>query len=183
MATNVISVASSITKKTWLSNYGAEVSSKLNLHNYSSRGPREDGGFKPNVSAPGSAVSTVPLWLKQPDVAETGYTLPAGYAMFNGTSMASPQAAGASALLLSAVKAKRMFVTAQQLRESVYSSAKPIDGVPVVGQGTGQYDVKGAWALLSKSPTIDGYTVDAPVCTPISSFLKVPNRGTGVYNR
>ncbi len=103
--------------------------------------------------------------------------------MFNGTSMASPQAAGATALLLSAAKASHKSVTAQQLRESVYSSAKQIPGVPVVGQGTGQFDVIGAWAKLAENPTIDGYTVDAPVCTPISAFLKVPNRGTGIYNR
>ncbi len=55
VATDVISVASSITKETWKSNYGADVSSDVALHNYSSRGPREDGGFKPNVMAPGSA--------------------------------------------------------------------------------------------------------------------------------
>ena len=65
VATDVVSVASSISKETWRANYGSEVSSPLNLHNYSSRGPREDGGFKPNISAPGSAVSTVPLWLNR----------------------------------------------------------------------------------------------------------------------
>ena len=48
------------------------------------------------------AISTVPQWIKQPDLPDAGYTLPIGYAMFNGTSMASPQAAGAAALLLSA---------------------------------------------------------------------------------
>ena len=31
-----------------------------NLHYFSSRGPREDGGFKPQIIAPGSAVSTIP---------------------------------------------------------------------------------------------------------------------------
>ena len=36
---------------------------------------------------------------------EAGYPLPPGYAMFNGTSMAAPQAAGAAALLLSAGRA------------------------------------------------------------------------------
>ena len=53
VATDVVSVGSSITKETWLANYGSEVSTPLTLHNYSSRGPREDGGFKPNVMAPG----------------------------------------------------------------------------------------------------------------------------------
>ena len=55
-------------------------------------------------SRPGSAVSTIPTWQPGGPVPGT-YTLPPGYAMFNGTSMASPQAAGAAALLISAAKA------------------------------------------------------------------------------
>ena len=70
---------------------------------FSSRGPREDGGFKPNISAPGAAVSTIPTWQPAARCAGT-YALPPGYGMFNGTSMAAPQAAGAAALLISAAK-------------------------------------------------------------------------------
>lgn len=183
VATDVVSVASSITKETWLSNYGSVVSTPLTLHNYSSRGPREDGGFKPNIMAAGSAISTVPQWLKQPDVAETGYTLPVGYAMFNGTSMASPQAAGGAALLLSAAFATGTDTTPAQLRNSIYSSAKFVKGLEAIGQGTGQMNVPGAWTLLKKRPATQAYTVSAPVCTPISDFLATPDKGTGVYNR
>ena len=43
------------------------------------------------------------MWQAGGPVAGT-YALPPGYAMFNGTSMASPQAAGAAALLVSAAK-------------------------------------------------------------------------------
>ena len=183
VATDVVSVASSISKETWRANYGSEVSSPLNLHNYSSRGPREDGGFKPNISAPGSAISTVPLWLNEPDVAETGYTLPVGYAHFNGTSMASPQAAGAAALLLSAGRQADQAITPAQLRKAIYTAADFIKGVPAAGQGNGQFDVAGTWEILTKSPKIANYTVSAPVCTPISEFLATPNKGTGIYNR
>ena len=45
------------------------------------------------------------MWLPGQAVPETGYELPAGYGMFNGTSMAAPQVAGSAALLLSAAKA------------------------------------------------------------------------------
>jgi subtilisin family serine protease len=183
VASKVISVASSITKETWLSNYGAEVSSKLALHNYSSRGPREDGGFKPNVMAPGSAVSSIPTWQPGGAVPETGYTLPPGYAHFNGTSMASPQTAGGVALLLSAAKASGIKVTTRQLRDSVYSSADYVDSVEAIGQGAGQVDIPGAWELLKTRPAAQDISITAPVCTPISDFLATPDQGSGVFNR
>ncbi len=183
VATDVVSVASSISKQTWLANYGSEVSSRQNLHNYSSRGPREDGGLKPNISAPGSAVSSVPQWLKQAEVAETGYGLPVGYAMFNGTSMASPQAAGAAAVLLSASVDQGIDVTPRRLRDALYSTADRLPNVSVIGQGTGLLDVPAAWKLLQKRSSGRNYTVSAPVCTTISDFLATPHRGAGLYNR
>ncbi|MBM6402572.1 S8 family serine peptidase [Phycicoccus sonneratiae] len=182
VATDVVSVASSVSKATWLANYGSVVSSKLALHNYSSRGPREDGGFKPNVMAPGSAISTVPQWLKQPDLPEAGYTLPIGYAMFNGTSMASPQAAGSAALLLSAGFQSHTPITPKQLREAIYTSADYQKKLEAAGQGTGQLDVPGAWKLLRKNPKTVDYTASADVCTALSDFLATPGKGTGVYN-
>jgi hypothetical protein len=183
VATKVISAASSITKDTWLFNYGSEVSSAMALHNFSSRGPREDGGFKPDVMAPGSAISSVPTWQLGQPVAEAGYSLPPGYAMLQGTSMASPQTAGSAALLLSAAKQRGVAVTPRQLRESIYSSATYFPNIEAVGQGNGLVNVPGAWASLQSSPATQDYTTDAPVCTPISGFLATPNRGPGVYNR
>ncbi len=183
VATDVVSVGSSISKATWLSNYGSEVSADLNLHNFSSRGPREDGGFKPNVTAPGSAVSTTPRWLNSPDVAETGYTLPVGLEMFNGTSMASPQAAGGAALLLSASRSRQQPVTPPQLRRALYSAADFIADVPAHAQGNGQVDLVEAWKLLSRGPVVQDYTVTAPVCTPLSDYLTAPDQGVGIHNR
>ncbi|MGL5930270.1 MAG: S8 family serine peptidase, partial [Dermatophilaceae bacterium] len=183
VAIDVVAVGSSVSKATWLSNYGATVSREQALHNYSSRGPREDGGFKPNVMAPGSAISTVPQWLKQPDVAEAGYTLPLGYAMFNGTSMAAPQTAGAAALLLSAAGATGTPVSPRQLRESIYTAADFVAGLEAVSQGNGLVDVPGTWALLAARPATPTFSTKAPVCTPISDLLAVPDQGSGLYDR
>ena len=183
VATDVVSVAASISKDTWLANYGSVVTRKNALFNFSSRGPREDGGFKPNLTAPGSAISTVNTWLDQPPVAEAGYTLPTGYAMFNGTSMASPQATGGAALLLSAARATDRDVTPAQLRRALYTSADLIANTSVAGQGYGMMDVNGSWALLAKTVQTRKYTSSAPVCSPFSAGLATPNQGQGIYNR
>ncbi|WP_433531491.1 S8 family serine peptidase [Micromonospora sp. CA-263727] len=182
-SSNVVSVAASVSKDTWLANYGSVVKKKNALFNFSSRGPREDGGAKPNIAAPGSAISTTPVWQAGGPVAEAGYALPPGYSMFNGTSMASPQATGAAALLLSAAKATHKGVTPEMLRRAIYTSAKPIADTPTQGQGYGMFDVPGAWKLLNKGVQTRSYTSDAPVCTPLSNQLATPHRGTGVYNR
>jgi subtilisin family serine protease len=182
-ATDAVASASSISKDTWLANYGSVTRTAMQLHNFSSRGPREDGGAKPNVSAPGSAISTTPLWQPGVPVPEAGYPLPPGYQMMNGTSMASPQSAGAAALLLSAAKATDRAVTPAALRRALYSSADWISGVQADGQGNGLVDVPGAWAALAAGVEVRGYTIDAPVCTPLSDFLATPDRGTGIYNR
>ncbi|WP_428961894.1 S8 family serine peptidase [Micromonospora fluostatini] len=194
VASNVVSVAASVSKDTWLANYGSVVSKENALFNFSSRGPREDGGFKPNIAAPGSAISTTPLWQPGNPVPEAGYPLPPGYQMSNGTSMASPQATGAAALLLSAAKATDRGVTPAALRRALYTSAEPIADVPTYAQGYGMVDVPGAWELLAGGVEARTYVSDAPVCTPLSgsltrydadlgAFVPNPHRGAGVYNR
>lgn len=182
-STSSVSVGSSITKQTWAANYGSEVSAATALHNFSSRGPREDGGQKPNIVAPGSAISSVAPQFGESSVPEAGYPLPPGYAHINGTSMASPQAAGGAALLLSASFDNDIAVTPKQLRTSIYSSAKAVRGFKAHEQGYGLFDVPAAWALLKRQPETNDYTVSAPVCTPISEHLATPHKGTGVYNR
>src|SRR4029453_7956500 len=153
------------------------------LFPFSSRGPREDGGFKPNIAATGSAISTVNPWSKGPELAEAGYVLPIGLAMFNGTSMASPQATGGAALLLSAALATDRGITPAALRRALYTSADPIKKISVAGQGNGQMDVNGAWSLLTKRIETRKYTSAAPVCSPFSEQLATEGRGQGVYNR
>src|SRR5215208_5324756 len=126
LASKVMGIGAYVTKATWQSNYGSDSSFIDNLHPFTSRGPREDGGFKPQIVAPGAAVSTTPLWQNGGPVAGT-YTLPPGYSMLNGTSMASPQAAGAGALLVSAAKQTNVQKQPAQLRQAMISSARLID--------------------------------------------------------
>ncbi len=182
VASNVIGVGSYITKETWYSNYGAVVPQDDNIHVYSGRGPREDGGFKPNIVAPGAAVSTFPQWTPGSAVAGT-YTLPAGYGMYNGTSMAAPQATGAAALLLSAAKFNSVPVQPAQLRTAFYSTARYLANYQAYEQGNGLIQVGAAWDLLKKSPRPVNVTVKAPTNSVLGIYLPTPNVGSGIYDR
>jgi subtilisin family serine protease len=184
VAPDVLSVGSYIHDDTWRSNYGSSSPQKDNIQPYSSRGPREDGGFKPQVLAPGSAISSVPTW--QPGQPVTGvYTLPPGYAMLNGTSMASPQAAGAAALLIGAYKATHggRRPRAAALRNAMTSTARYLPAYGAHAQGAGLLQVQRAWQQLVRPGTTDTVTTAVDVSTALSAHLTTPNRGTGIHDR
>lgn len=183
LADKVISVGASISKETWAANYGSGVETKYAMMPFSSRGPREDGGFTPTLTAPGAAINTTQTWLPGSPVAQAGYTLPAGYSMLQGTSMASPQAAGASALLLSAAKQKGIALTPAVLRTALTSTADHIRGVQAYEEGAGLINVVDAWKSIRNDATAHEYAVKAPVDTAIDYALKTPGFGTGLYDR
>jgi hypothetical protein len=183
LADKVISVGAAVSKETWAANYGSGVTKKYNMFPFSSRGPREDGGFTPTITAPGAAINSIQTWLPGAPVKEAGYSLPAGYGMLQGTSMSSPQAAGASALLISAAKQQGIKLDPAGLRIALTSTAKKIDDVPAHAQGAGLIDVNGAWESIQRGAKANEFTVKAPVDTAIDQFLKTPGFGTGLYDR
>ena len=182
VATKAMAVGAYITKDTWRRNYGSDANFTDNLHPFSSRGPAEDGALKPQIVAPGAAISSVPTWQGGQPVVGT-YTLPPGYGMFNGTSMAAPQAAGAAALLLSAANARGVSHTAAQLRTAFNSTARFIHGYNASDQGNGLIDVEDAWDLLRDEPQTVSITSRVRVNTILSDFLAEPGFGPGIYDR
>jgi hypothetical protein len=182
VADKVIAVGSYIRKATWQSNYGSDLGVEESLHPFSSRGPREDGGFKPAIVAPGAAISTFPTWLPGSPVAGT-YPLPPGYAMLQGTSMASPQSTGAAAVLLSAAVATGVEHSPAQLRQAITSSARFIPGVQAYEQGNGLFTVDRAWDMLRNNIRVTDITSTVPVHTTLSGLLATPNVGPGIYDR
>ncbi|MFE2432296.1 S8 family serine peptidase [Streptomyces sp. NPDC059373] len=183
LADKVISVGAAVSKETWAADYGSVVEKKYALFPFSSRGPREDGGFAPTISAPGASINTIPTWEPGAPVAEAGYTLPAGYGMLQGTSMASPQVTGASALLLSAAKQKGIALTPAKLRTALTSTATHIPGAQTYEEGSGLINIVNAWHLIKAGVTAHEYTVKAPVDTSLDQYLATPGFGTGLYDR
>ena len=182
VASHVMAVGSYISKETWQKNYGSDSAYVDNMHGFSSRGPREDGGFKPEIIAPGAAISSTPMWETPGPVGGT-YALPAGYSMLQGTSMASPQAAGAAALLVSAAKQAGVQSKPAQLREAINSSARFIDRYGAYEQGNGLFNVPAAWNLLKTN--LKPVTINSSVAvhTVLSDFLATPGYGQGIYDR
>lgn len=181
VATNVMSVGAYITDDTYLADYGAQLYEDDNLHYFSSRGPREDGGFKPNIVAPGAAISTTPMWQGPGCLANV---CPPGYSLFNGTSMASPMATGGAALLVSAAKQANVQHQPAQLRQAINSSTRYLAGrYQTYEQGNGLMDVMHAWELLTTNIKIVSIQSSVPVNTLISSFLATPGYGAGINDR
>jgi hypothetical protein len=183
-ATNVMSIGAYISKATYKSNYNADVPKVNGVFWFSSRGPREDGGFKPQIIAPGAAVSTIPGWQLGAPVAGT-YDLPPGYGMFNGTSMAAPEATGGAALLISAAKQSNVVWGPSRLRNAINSTADYLakDNFGAFEQGNGLFAVAAAWNLLRKNPTPSEITSRAPVDTVLAGDLQDPGHGPGIYQR
>lgn len=100
---------------------------------FSSRGGELN---KPDGLAPGVAWSTVPPFLKRNVMA--------------GTSMATPQAAGVHALLISAATAEKVPWNSGTLKQALKASAVHIPGATSVDEGAGLIQVKDAFSVLAK---------------------------------
>ncbi|MBU0755697.1 MAG: S8 family serine peptidase, partial [Planctomycetes bacterium] len=112
--------------------YNSELGGHRVLH-FSSRGGETD---KPDFVAPGACLSTVPRWR-------------AGARMW-GTSMASPYAAGVTALLVSAAMQEYpgVEINSTMIRRALQNSAKPLEFCNDLDQGRGMIDLPAAWAML-----------------------------------
>jgi subtilisin family serine protease len=105
------------------------------LADFSSRGPRVgDGGVKPDLTAPGAAITAAAA---AGSVLEGAYPsdIP-GYLTIDGTSMAAPHVAGAAAILAQ----QHPDWTGERLKAVLTGSAKP-GAYSSYQQGTGRTDV------------------------------------------
>jgi subtilisin family serine protease len=103
---------------------------------------------RPDVVTPGVAYSTVPAWNAGDEVAQ-------------GTSMASPHAAGLVALLVSGLTQERRPVIAREIRQALMVTAQPMPGGTIVDEGAGLPDVERAYRWLTAAPAVPDIQVRA----------------------
>ncbi|GHJ41661.1 S8 family serine peptidase [Streptomyces sp. TS71-3] len=100
---------------------------------FSSRGPRlEDGGVKPDLTAPGVDITAASAEGTEPDQPHPA----PGYVTLSGTSMATPHVTGAAALLAQ----QHPNWNGAQLKAALMGSAEPGD-YTAYEQGSGRVDV------------------------------------------
>ncbi|NNN34878.1 S8 family serine peptidase [Streptomyces sp. S3(2020)] len=140
------------------------------LADFSSRGPRVgDGGLKPDLTAPG--VDIVAAASTASELEEWYPAGTAGYAELSGTSMATPHAAGAAALLAQ----QHPDWTGERIKAALTGSAKP-GPYSAYQQGTGRTDVAraiGQTVVAEQGPISFGrpqwpHTDDQPVAKEIT---------------
>jgi|GEM_PF-289826 len=180
----VISVGGYVSGDTFLSVFGMRTDKHDYVVNLSGRGPRDDGGFKPDIITPTAGVLfSSPAFKKLIIALKPPYVLPHGYYVGSGTSMATPMASGAAALLVSAAKQTGVQWDSDRLRWAMKSSARYLPEYRVNAQGSGLIQVGLAWEALKRAPENVAITSRAPVKNVLSKYLKEPNLGQGLYER
>ncbi|GGT42518.1 peptidase [Streptomyces chromofuscus] len=108
------------------------------MSSFSSRGPAvTDGGVKPEITAPGSAITAARAAGTLDPAADSE-----SYATISGTSMATPHVSGAAAIL----KGRHPDWDARRLKAALVATADPVPGAGVYEQGAGSVDIPGALA-------------------------------------
>ncbi|MBN1402757.1 MAG: DUF11 domain-containing protein, partial [Anaerolineae bacterium] len=135
------------------------------IASFSSRGPSPWGEIKPEVVAPGASIRSA--------IAGGGYA-----GGWNGTSMATPHAAGLAALLL---EASGHALTIEQLEDVITRTAIDLGDVGEDnGYGYGRIDAYGAVGTIVQSGTFSGHVSDESTGQPLEGALvRLENHDTG----
>eukprot|EP00397_Hematodinium_sp_SG-2012_P001691 GEMP01001696.1.p1 GENE.GEMP01001696.1~~GEMP01001696.1.p1 ORF type:complete len:803 (+),score=156.62 GEMP01001696.1:62-2410(+) len=134
---------------------------------WTSRGPTTDGHLGCTVCAPGGAIASVPAWMLK----KSQY--------MNGTSMASPNACGGIALVLSKLLQDGRSILPHQLKRGAQATAKELPSVDAFTGGAGLLQVCDLYDFAST----DGNVLDEPKLIVTTSrggkrglYLREPNQ-------
>ena len=185
VAPGVVSVGGYQSRDSYLANLGIAVEEYDNLHwGGMSHGPSGTGALKPDLLAPSGQVST-DVGYRKGQARKGLYQLPPGYSVDGGTSTATPMAAGATALVVSAARQRGVRYDALTLKAALQGGARRIPRLGAHEQGAGVIQVAKAFELLQKLQSVPlvSITSRAPVRTALSGLLDPPNEGPGLLER
>ncbi len=149
-------------------NYTSQRPGLETAYTWSSRGPSFDGDLGVDILAPGGAIAPVPHWTLRPSMPMAG------------TSMASPNACGALAALLSALKATKTPYSPWSVRRALQNTARRVEGLTPWAQGPGLLQLSAAFDSLQATTGTPGelLRLSAEVSVPHSTGF-----ARGVYLR
>jgi subtilisin family serine protease len=138
LAAGAIGVGGHESKENFFRNHGVRVQHDDNLLITGGYGPMGNGAFGADIISPSNYVSTARGWDETRPIAGF-YRLPPGYTIAGGTSTATPTAAGAVALLISAARQSGIKHDAFRIRHAIISSARYVAHIPAYKQGSGRH--------------------------------------------
>ena len=185
MGRGVIGIGGHESRDNFFLNHGVRVEHDDNLLITGGYGPMGDGTLKPDVISPSNYVSTWLGFLEGRAMAGL-FQLPPGYTIAGGTSTATPTAAGAGALLISAARQAGIPIDPYRLKYAITRGARWVPHIAAYKQGNGVVNVAGAWEILQRleaGALALEIETRAPVATPYSHMLPTPHTGFGLYER
>jgi hypothetical protein len=186
MAAGAIGIGGHEGKENFFINHGVRVKHDDNLLITGGYGPMGNGAFGADIISPSNYISTARGWDETRPIAGGLYRLPPGYTIAGGTSTATPTAAGAVALLVSAARQTGIKHDPFRVRHAIISSARYLPHIPIYKQGSGVLNVAGAWEMLkalNSAPDPVTIVAQAPVRHNFSHTLPTPHAGVGLYER
>jgi hypothetical protein len=156
----------------------------------SSSGPAADGGLSTDILTPEAGIAGADCgsdhYTGRPSSDQIGlsYRLPPCYAISDGTSAATPRAAGAVALLLSAAKQQHLKVTPEQVKTALIVSARFLPNEPAFRQGPGLLQVVDAWNALKEAvlnPPVRVVSTTHDLSPLYPQYWRGPLIGQGIY--
>ncbi|KCV67585.1 hypothetical protein H696_05982 [Fonticula alba] len=135
-------------------------------YSWTSRGPALDNSTGITVCAPGGAYAAVPTWCLQ------------NRQLMEGTSMASPNACGGIALLLSRLLARGMPYSHARIRRAIENTARSVNRGTPLDYGSGLLQVCRAFDYLDKFQALPDEDVDFRVMVPDGGAM-----ARGIYLR
>jgi subtilisin family serine protease len=156
---------------------------------YSASGPNPDGSWSTTVVAPAPGVTGWECGDMRPHPASARvmgnhFKVPDCWASGEGTSVTTPRAAGATALLLSEATLKSIALSPVEIRQALVDSAVPLPHTPSSWQGAGRLQITAAWSALIEEKTHGIFVLpsSSPDVAPLyPQFWRGPKEGTTIY--